>query len=44
MNIAIIADDYLPHSTRVAAKMLHELAQRFKEMGHDIVVIFINLI
>ncbi|MDI9386527.1 MAG: L-fucosamine transferase, partial [Spirochaetota bacterium] len=26
MNIAIIADDYLPHSTRVAAKMLHELA------------------
>ncbi|HGB9556029.1 TPA: L-fucosamine transferase, partial [Escherichia coli] len=25
MKLALIIDDYLPHSTRVGAKMFHEL-------------------
>lgn len=32
-------DDYLPNSTKVAAKMMHELAVRFKEKGHEITVV-----
>lgn len=39
MRLALLVDDYLPHSTRVAAKMMHELALEFKQMGHDPVVI-----
>ncbi len=32
-------DDYLPNSTKVAAKMMHELAVKLKEKGHVITVI-----
>ncbi|WP_078129382.1 glycosyltransferase family 4 protein [Leptospira alexanderi] len=39
MRICIIVDDYLPSSTKVAAKMMHELAVKFKEKGHEITVV-----
>lgn len=39
MRICIIVDDYLPNSTKVAAKMMHELAVKLKEKGHEITVI-----
>lgn len=39
MRLAFIIDDYLPHSTRVAAKMFHELALYYTEVGHDVTVI-----
>ncbi len=39
MNLALVIDDYLPHSTRVGAKMFHELAQQFIAMGHQVTVI-----
>ncbi|NCN08301.1 MAG: glycosyltransferase family 4 protein [Leptospira sp.] len=34
MNILLIVDDYLPHSTKVAAKMMHELALEFMHQEH----------
>jgi glycosyltransferase involved in cell wall biosynthesis len=39
MRLALIIDDYLPHSTRVGAKMFHELAKKLVESGHDVTVI-----
>lgn len=39
MRFALIIDDYLPHSTRVGAKMFHELACHFVSMGHEVTVI-----
>lgn len=39
MKLALIIDDYLPNSTRVGAKMFHELAQEFVRRGHDVTVI-----
>ncbi|EMO43081.1 glycosyltransferase, group 1 family protein [Leptospira noguchii serovar Autumnalis str. ZUN142] len=39
MKICIIVDDYLPKSTKVAAKMMHELAVKLKEKGNEITVI-----
>jgi glycosyltransferase involved in cell wall biosynthesis len=39
MRIAIVSDDYLPDSTLVHAKMLHELAVDFNNKGHDVFVI-----
>ena len=39
MRLALIIDDYLPQSTRVGAKMFHELAKKLVESGHDITVI-----
>ncbi|MCC8381324.1 glycosyltransferase family 4 protein [Xenorhabdus sp. PB30.3] len=39
MRLAIIVDDYLPHSTRVAAKMMHELSLELLNQGHDPIVI-----
>jgi glycosyltransferase involved in cell wall biosynthesis len=39
MRLALIIDDYLPDSTRVGAKMMHELAIEFMHHGHEIVVI-----
>ncbi len=39
MHLALVIDDYLPHSTRVAAKMFHELACYYVSQGHDVTVI-----
>ncbi|OED43095.1 glycosyltransferase WbuB [Endozoicomonas sp. (ex Bugula neritina AB1)] len=39
MKLALIIDDYLPHSTRVGAKMFHELAVELQSKGHQVVVI-----
>ncbi|PMO59277.1 glycosyltransferase WbuB [Vibrio breoganii] len=39
MKLALIIDDYLPHSTRVGAKMMHELAVELIEQGHEVTVI-----
>lgn len=39
MKLAFIIDDYLPHSTRVGAKMFHELACEFVAQGHSVTVI-----
>lgn len=42
MKIALVIDDYLPSSTRVGAKMFHELAIELRDYGHDITVITPN--
>ncbi|MEO9494325.1 MAG: glycosyltransferase family 4 protein [Vibrio splendidus] len=42
MHLALIIDDYLPHSTRVAAKMFHELALQLQSMGHIVTVVTPN--
>jgi len=39
MRIAIISDDYLPDSTLVHAKMLHELALEMLNKGHQPIVV-----
>ncbi|UGB01011.1 glycosyltransferase family 4 protein [Leclercia sp. G3L] len=39
MKLALIIDDYLPDSTRVGAKMFHELAKEFIARGHEVTVI-----
>lgn len=39
MRIALICDDYLPDSTRVSAKMMHELACEILRKGHEPIVI-----
>ena len=39
MRLALIIDDYLPNSTRVGAKMFHELACYYVSKGHDVTVI-----
>ena len=39
MKLALISDDYLPHSTRVGAKMVHELARELVYQGHQVTVI-----
>lgn len=39
MNFLIIVDDYLPTSTKVAAKMMHELAVELIERGNKVTVI-----
>lgn len=39
MRLALIIDDYLPYSTRVGAKMFHELALEFQLQGHEVTVI-----
>ncbi|MGS4880499.1 hypothetical protein [Photobacterium damselae] len=39
MKLALIIDDYLPNSTRVAAKMFHELALELQNQGHIVTVI-----
>lgn len=35
MKLLLIVDDYLPHSIKVAAKMIHELALQLQKMGHE---------
>jgi len=39
MHLLFIVDDYLPHSTKVAAKMMHDLALEFKRQGYHISVL-----
>ncbi|SKA48783.1 glycosyltransferase family 4 protein [Enterovibrio nigricans] len=39
MRIAIFPDEYLPESTRVHAKMLHELAKELISQGNDVVIV-----
>ncbi|PMG95104.1 glycosyltransferase family 4 protein [Vibrio breoganii] len=39
MKLALIIDDYLPHSTRVGAKMMHELALELIGQGHEVTVV-----
>jgi len=39
MKLLLIVDDYLPHSIKVAAKMMHELALEFQANGHEVTVL-----
>ena len=39
MKLLLIIDDYLPDSTKVGAKMMHELALELKNNGHEISVL-----
>lgn len=39
MRLALIIDDYLPKSTRVGAKMFHELALELQAQGHHVTII-----
>lgn len=39
MRLVFIIDDYLPTSTRVGAKMFHELAVCLQQQGHTVTVI-----
>ena len=39
MKFLLIVDDYLPHSKKIAAKMMHELAVQMYENGHSISVL-----
>ena len=39
MRIAFLLDEYLPESTRIHAKMCHDLALEFLRRGHEVVVI-----
>ncbi|EFN1826201.1 glycosyltransferase family 4 protein [Escherichia coli] len=39
MKLALIIDDYLPYSTRIAAKMFHDLAVYLVKEGHDVTII-----
>lgn len=39
MKLLLVIDDYLPNSTRVTAKMMHELALGLKELGHQVYVL-----
>lgn len=39
MRLALVIDDYLPFSTRVGAKMMHELSKQLVLMGHQVTVI-----
>lgn len=42
LKLVLIIDDYLPDSTRVGAKMFHELALELQSRGHVITVITPN--
>lgn len=39
MRLCLIIDDYMPHSTRVGAKMIHDLAIELLQKGHTPIVI-----
>lgn len=39
MKICVVIDDYLPYSTRVGAKMMHDLSVEFIRRGHEVTVI-----
>lgn len=38
MKLFLIVDDYLPESIKVAAKMMHDLAQELIRLGHQVTV------
>lgn len=38
MKILLLVDDYLPHSTKIGAKMMHELAIALFENGHQVAI------
>ncbi|WP_048606062.1 glycosyltransferase family 4 protein [Providencia rettgeri] len=42
MHLALVIDDYLPYSTRVGAKMFHELACELFRRGYKITIITPN--
>ena len=42
MKICLIVDDYMPHSIKVAAKMMHELACEYIKQGHEVTVVTPN--
>ena len=39
MKILLLVDDYLPHSTKIGAKMMHELGLAFLEEGHRVFIV-----
>ena len=39
MKLLIIIDDYLPDSTKVGAKMMHELALELKNNSHEVLIL-----
>ena len=39
MKVLLVVDDYLPSSTRIAAKMMHELALEFIKRGNQVYVV-----
>ena len=38
MKVLLLVDDYLPHSTKIGAKMMHELAVGLLARGHEVAV------
>lgn len=39
MKVLLVVDDFLPHSTKVAARMMHELALEFILQNHEVTVL-----
>ena len=39
MKLLLIVDDYLPDSTKVGAKMMHELALELKNSSHEVLIL-----
>ena len=39
LNVIFLSDEYLPNSTRIHAKMIHELAKIFSQNGHQSVIL-----
>ena len=39
MKLLFVIDDYIPHSSKVAAKMMHELAVDLVDQGNEVTVI-----
>src|SRR5690348_12192153 len=39
MNICLIIDDYLPHSIKIGARMMHELGVELVSRGHSVTVV-----
>lgn len=39
LRVVLLPDEYLPHGTRVHAKMMHELAVQLTSAGHSVIVV-----
>ena len=39
LRVVLLPDEYLPHGTRVHAKMMHELAVQLTSLGHSVTVV-----